>query len=79
MKAPKQEINTYSLFLNGVIYSKSESIKSLRNHCGFITGFPSNSNSAITLCSYLLKKGGQNVYYKGEKVLVTLKVETIDY
>lgn len=79
MKVLNQEISTYSLFVDGRIYSKSESIMSLRNHCGFITGFPSNSNSAITLCSDLLKEGGQTVYHKGKKVLVTLTIDMINY
>ena len=63
----------YRLYKDDVIYSVTTSIKGLRAQCGFITGFPSNSNSTINLCSELLNNGSHWVYYKGDKVLITLK------
>jgi len=49
-----------AIVLNGKIYARpspENSAMALRAHCGYITGFPSNSASTIELASALLNKG----------------------
>jgi hypothetical protein len=72
-KGQKMEpIVTYRLYINGNLYSKSTSVLGLRAHCGFITGFPSDSASTVDLCSKLLRHGKSKAWYKGEKVEISL-------
>lgn len=63
-----------SIYINGKKYATpTNDGKALRAQVGFITGFPDDSESTISLHSTLLTKGKKDVWYKGKKVKVEYK------
>ena len=70
-----EQITDYKIFVNGILVYTCESVMGLRNLCGRITGFPSDSKPTEDLCSFLIRDGKRETYFRGKKALIELKID----